>query len=167
MGILPADFSIELKPGESPNHGYVRFCTGVSCFVEFISEHVIAKRLNDSDVIAYELKSLLDTPPSQVTVRIHPNLESGPIEVQLPFPSVGVVALDSNEQPLNKTLSIDELLGTRLYLFARPDRSVPYRIELRLPSRNDSRACYKWHYRADPERPVEVSLYDMLSLIHI
>jgi hypothetical protein len=161
VGILPADFSIELKPGESPNHGYVRFCTGVSCFVEFISEHVIAKRLNDSDVIAYELKSLLDTPPSHVTVRIHPNLESGPIEVQLPFPSVGVVALDSNEQSLNKTLAVDELLGTRLYLFARPDRSVPYRIELRLPSRNDSRACYKWHYRADPERPVEVSLYDM------
>ena len=165
VGILPADFQIELQPGDSPNHGYIRFKSSVNCFVEFVSEHVKAKRLTGEKCIAYELISDLQIPPSQVVVRVCPNLESDPVEVQLPFPTVGVVALDSDEQPLSKTLSVDDLLGTRLYLFARPDRSVQYRIEIRLANRPSSRACYDWTYRADPGRPVEVSLYELRSNI--
>ena len=165
IGILPADFKIELQPGDSPGRGYIRFKSSVNCFVEFVSEQTKAKRLPGSGAIAYELTSRLDIPPSQVIVRICPNLESDPIEVLLPFPTVGVVALDANEQPLPKTLSVDGLLGARLYLFSRPERSVQYRIELRLANRPSSRAFYHWSYRADPERPVEVSLYELRSNI--
>src|SRR5690606_33958659 len=99
------------------------------------------------------------------TVRVCPNLESDSIEIQLPFPTVGVVALDSNEQPLPKTLSVDGLLGARLYLFARPDRSVQYRIEMRLANQPSSRACYQWNYRASREWPVAVSFYELRSNI--
>lgn len=165
VGVLPADFSIELQPGTRPNHGFVRFRSGVSCFVDFVLEGIKVRRFPDSDVIAYELSSEFDIPPPQVTVRVCPNLEADPIEIQLPFPTVGVIALDSNEQPLPRTLSVDELLGTRLYLFARPDRSVHYQIDMRLSNRYSSRAGYVWRYRAVPERPVEVSLYEMRSKI--
>jgi hypothetical protein len=165
VGILPADFQVELQPGDSPNHGYIRFKSSVNCFVEFVSEHLKVRRLTDGKCIAYELNSELDIPPSQVAVRVCPNLESDPIDIQLPFPTVGVVALDANEQPLPKTLSVDGLLGSRLYLFSRPDRSVQYRIEMRLANRPSSRAFYHWSYRADPERPVEVSLYELRSNI--
>jgi hypothetical protein len=165
VGILPADFQIELQPGDSPNHGYIRFKSSVNCFVEFVSEHLKARRLTDEKCIAYELNSELDIPPSQVSARVCPNLESAPIDIQLPFPTVGVVALDAKEQPLPKRLSVDGLLGARLYLFARPERSVQYRIEMRLANRPSSRACYGWSYRADPARPVEVSLYELRSHI--
>jgi hypothetical protein len=165
IGVLPADFQIELKPGESPNHGYIRFKSSVNCFVEFVSEHLNARRLPDAGCVAYELNSELEIPPSQVLVRICPNLEADPIEVQLPFPTVGVVALGANEQSLPKTLSVDGLLGTRLYLCARPERSVPYRIEMQLANLPSSNACYRWNYRADPGRPVEVSLYELRSNI--
>lgn len=165
VGILPADFQIELRPGDSPNHGYIHFKSSVRFFVDFISEHLKAKRLPGEKCIAYELNSDLQIPASRVTVRVCPNLESDSIEIQLPFPTVGVVALDSNEQPLPKTLSVDGLLGARLYLFARPDRSVQYRIEMRLANQPSSRACYQWNYRADRERPVEVSLYELRSNI--
>ncbi|MDP2609628.1 MULTISPECIES: STY4851/ECs_5259 family protein [unclassified Oceanobacter] len=165
VGILPADFQIELQPGDSPNHGYIRFKSSVNCFVEFASDHLKAQRLPDSGCITYELNSDLDIPPSQVVVRVCPNLESDPIEIQLPFPTVGVVALDADEHPLPKTLSVDDLLGTRLYLFARPDRSVQYRIEMRLTHRSSSHVGYEWSYRADPKWPVEVSLYELRSNI--
>lgn len=165
VGILPADFRVELQPGDSPSHGYIRFKSSVNCFVEFVSEHLKARRLPDAGCVAYELNSELEIPPSQVLVRICPNLEADPIEVQLPFPTVGVVALGANEQSLPRMLSVDGLLGTRLYLFARPERSVQYRIEMRLANRPSSNACYRWSYRAEPGRPVEVSLYELRSNI--
>lgn len=165
VGVLPADFSIELKPGDKPNHGYVSFKSGVNCFVEFSTEGVRARRLKEAGVIAYELTSESDIPPAQIIARVCPNLEADPIDVELPFPTFGVVALDGDGNSLPKTLAVDELLGTRLYLYARPDRSVQYRMYMRLAGRNTSRACYEWKYRAISERPVEISLYEVRSHI--
>lgn len=165
VGILPADFSIDLKPGNQPNHGYVSFKSGVNCFVEFSTEGVQARRIKESDAIAYELTSASDIPPSQIIARVCPNLEADPVEIVLPFPTLGVVALDGDGNRLPKALSVDELLGTRLHLYARPDRSVRYRMDMRLAGRNASRAYYEWHYRASPERPVQISLYEIRSHI--
>lgn len=165
VGILPADFSIDLKPGNQPNHGYVSFKSGVNCFVEFSTEGVQARRIKESDAIAYELTSASDIPPSQIIARVCPNLEADPVEIVLPFPTLGVVALDGDGNRLPKALSVDELLGTRLHLYARPDRSVRYRMDMRLAGRNASRAYYEWHYRATPERPVQISLYEIRSHI--
>lgn len=165
VGILPADFSIELKPGARPNHGFVRFKSGVNCFVEFLTDGVQSRRLKEPDAIAYELTSQSDIPPTQITARVCPNLEADPIEIQLPFPTVGVVALDSDGNSLPTTLSVDELLGARLHLYARPDRSVQYRLDMRLAGRSASRASHQWRYRADPERPVEISLYEIRTHI--
>lgn len=165
VGVLPADFSIEIQPGTQPSQGYVRFRSSLSCFIEWMTEGVKAQRLPASDVIEYELTSGQEFPPAQVAVRVYPNLEADPIEIDLPFPTVGVVALNEHDQPLPKRLSVDELLGTRLYLFARPDCSVKYRIDMRLPKSSASRAAYIWHYLAKPEQPVEISLYEMRSKI--
>ena len=165
VGILPSDFSIELKPGNEPNHGFISFKTGVNCFFEFVSENVAAKRMPNSGVTVYELTYEQDIPPTKIKVNVYPNLESDPVEILLPFPTVGVVGLDNNEITLPQTLSVEELLGARLYLFSRHDCSVQYRLDMRLHKRNGPQTHFEWHYRPEPEQPIEVSLYELRSEI--
>lgn len=164
IGILPSDFSIELKSGRSPTEGKVVFHTARNVVYQFVSDEVKASLIKSEKVQnskQYDLKALSKTPPRSFKVKVYANLESDPIEIILPFPSIGVAVFDKDEKPLKRSFSVNELLGARLHLYAHPAHSIEFMLELSLVGRGNQRLSKIWKHRVNPNNPTEISLYEL------
>nr|MXD96260.1 hypothetical protein [Escherichia coli] len=51
-------------------------------------------------------------PPAFITLQVLPNLAADPIDIELPFPAKGCLALDVNGRPLDKNITLHDLLGS-------------------------------------------------------
>lgn len=159
VGILPSDFQLEIKSREQANEGLIIIST----------QHPCLYRLNDKTLEVGRSKSKNKTeimikaegvPPTSVVLQITPNLAGNPIEIILPFPTKGCLVLDANGQLLPKNITINDLLGTRAFLFGKNGEPARFRLELRLMSRARLQAWHEWRYTAG-ERPVELNLYSL------
>jgi len=159
IGILPSDFQLEIKNGEQANAGVIVITT----------QHPCLFRLKDKSLEVDRRKSLNKTeimikaegvPPTSVLLQVTPNLAGDPIEIILPFPTKGCLALDVNGQLLPKNITINDLLGSRAFLFGRNGEPARFRLELSLLSRSRLQASHVWRYTVS-ERPVELNLYSL------
>ncbi|RLP54976.1 MAG: hypothetical protein D6160_06975 [Ketobacter sp.] len=162
IGILPDDLEIALKCGNRADQGSIIFKTRHRCAYKIKDSTIECKRNNLDDGIELQL-TVHGAPPPSVTIEIMPNLESDPIEVELPYPAAGVLAYDRDLNPLPRNLAVSELLGSRMYLFAFQGRTTSYHLELRLAGKRTS-ARYEWNYRV-AERPVEINLFNISEQI--
>lgn len=159
IGVLPEDFRVELKKGQLPSQGSIVFRTGTKCFFRLLDEDISFKRVNSEGV--NELYLTVDgIPPARVSVEVTFNLMSEPVILELPFPASGALAFDGEQQPLASSLTTSDLLGSRLFLFAREDCPVRYDIELRLANNNTTPIGHSWSYTAF-DGPLEISLHSM------
>lgn len=157
ISILPSDFKIKLYNNKTPRNGIVEFSTSQSFTIENLSNGLssqitlipnIGKKLH---VISYSI------PPSMLKVRIRCNLDSA-IQIELPFPSSGVLLLDKdqNEIPINKTLSLKELLGCRLRFYPDIETATVYTIDIKNSLNNQK----YWSYHVTND-PTDISLYEL------
>lgn len=159
IGILPNDFSLEIKNGQQANEGSVIITTQHPCLYSLKEKtlEVGRKRLPGSTEIMMKAEGI---PPASISLQITLNLTANPIVIWLPFPARGCLAFDKDEKPLPKNLTINDLLGARAYLFGKNGEPTRYQLELRLRSRSGMQAWYEWHYSAG-ECPVELTLYSL------
>jgi len=169
VGILPADFHIELRSGEGPGQGSILVHTQQPCLLQIADESIRVQQLKGDGHAELRL-SCVGIPPISFHLTITPSLLADPIVLVLPFPSSGCLAFDASGQPLKRDICVDDLLGTRLYLFGRNGAPTKFGIELTLKGHAARNASYSWSYTA-AERPLEISLYsireqivDLLSL---
>lgn len=169
VGILPADFRLELRSGESPGQGSVLVHTQQPCLLQIADESIRVQQLKGEGHAELRL-SCEGIPPISFHLTITPSLLADPVVLVLPFPSSGCLAFDASGQPLKRDICVDELLGTRLYLFGRNGAPTKFGLELTLKGHTARNASYSWSYTA-AERPLEISLYsireqivDLLSL---
>lgn len=169
VGILPADFRIELRSGESPGQGSVLVYTQQPCLLQIADESIQVQQLKGDGHAELRLSSE-GIPPICFHLSITPNLLAEPIVLVLPFPSSGCLAFDARGLPLKRDICVEELLGTRLYLFGRNGAPTKFGLELTLKGHAAKNASYSWSYTA-AERPLEISLHsireqiiDLLSL---
>ncbi|PVZ64545.1 hypothetical protein DC094_19740 [Pelagibaculum spongiae] len=170
IGILPADFKVELISGQ-PGEGSILVHSQHRCLLQLpdCSSIITSKQVKHSGYTELQL-SAKALPPSIITLQVTPNLQELPICIELPFPGSGCVGFDAKGQRLKPDLCIDELLGSRLYLYGQPGRITGYDVELGLKGSHSRQSHYHWRYQAD-DKPVEISLYairdqiaDILSL---
>ncbi|WP_404360505.1 STY4851/ECs_5259 family protein [Methylotuvimicrobium sp. KM1] len=160
IGLLPADFKIELKSGQQSNQGSIHFYSKITCLYRLESSQVKARRVRHDDHTELSLE-VEGIPPAHVKVLVTPNLESDPISIELPFPGSGYLAFDKDEKPLPKSLPVSDLLGARIYLFGRAEQSATnYRMELSLKGNSAAHAFYTWHAKVR-DKPVEVNLFNL------
>ena len=159
IGILPNDFSLEIKNGQQANEGSVIITTQHPCLYSLKEKtlEVGRERLPGSTEIIMKAEGI---PPASISLQITPNLTANPIIIRLPFPARGCLAFDKDKKPLPKNLTINDLLGARAYLFGKNGEPTRYQLELCLHSRNGMQARYEWHYNAG-EFPVELTLYSL------
>ncbi|WP_318837932.1 STY4851/ECs_5259 family protein [Neiella holothuriorum] len=173
IGVLPADFDVQLIPGTTPLQGYARISTQ-SPFVATVPNSAISSNVTKPTPGVTELAiSCSSNPPASFQLKIQASLLSEPIILNLPFPSSGMTAFDADGKPLSRRLAIDELLGGRINLFTQQGRPTRYQVTLLDVSRGNAprnAASFKWDYMV-VDKPVEVSLYglhdyvlDLLSL---
>lgn len=159
IGILPSDFQLEIKSREQPNEGVIIISTQHSCWYRLKDKELEVGRKKSVNKTEIMIKAE-GVPPTSLILQVTPNLAGNPIEIILPFPTKGCLVLDVNGQLLPKNITINDLLGTRAFLFGRNGEPARFRLELRLMSRARQQALHEWRYTAG-ERPVELNLYSL------
>lgn len=169
VGVLPADFRLELRSGNTPKVGSIFVYTQQRCILQIMDQSVQVQQIKGEGCT--ELRLVADgIPPVNLSLVVTPSLIADPITLELPYPSSGCIAFDASGRPLNRDICVDDLLGTRLYLFGRSGVPTKFKIELTLRGQVARNANYSWSYTA-AEKPVEISLFsireqivDLLSL---
>lgn len=169
IGILPNDFDIELLSGETPHQGVIKVITSSPCVCRVISDLIRVDCLtkgNGATII--QISAVGELPPATVPIEIRASILSDPIVIDVPFPARGAVAYDGQGELLEKKLTVDDLLGSRLYFFSTPGVPANYQLEAMASSRNikgNLKLPYiQWHYRVT-NKPIEVSLYGLKEAI--
>lgn len=159
VGILPEDFIVELKASQHPNQGSIIFRTATKCIFRVLDENMTFRRVSTNGSIELQLTAE-NIPPARVAIEVTFNLMSEPVVLELPFPASGVLAFDCQQKPLAHSLTTSDLLGSRLFLFAREDHPVRYTLELRLVGNHTTPVRHDWHYTAT-DGLLEISLHSM------
>lgn len=163
VGVLPTDFRIELRSGESVREGSVLVYTKHLCILQVAQADVQVrqvKRDNHKELIL----SAEGLPPAKFRLLVTPNLAADPVELELPFPGSGCLAVDSDGKALSRDICIENLLGARLYLFPRPGVTTTFNLNLGLWGGVARDAHYRWSYRVS-DKPVEVRLFNIREQI--
>lgn len=156
--ILPPDFSIVLEASKTPNRGTIHIGT--------TRNHVISCDTQGVEVISVKIErgKRLELfcegfPPSEISLKLRPNLLAEPIYLALPFPSVGVLAFDADGGELPTRLAFDQLLGVRMQLFPKfKNARAIYHIDLIGPPSVPG-ASFNFTYKV-LDKPLEISLYE-------
>ena len=169
VGILPEDFRVELRSGESPRHGNILIFTKHRCFFQVAQETVAVRRVKKDDYIELQL-SAASLPPTRIRLLVTANLGADPVELDLPFPGSGCLAVNRDDKPLARDICIEDLLGARLYLYPRFEGTTTFNLDIGLLGGTARKAYYRWSYTVR-NRPSEVRLFnireqvlDLLSL---
>ena len=162
VGILPADFYLELESGNTPNEGIVWIQTEQQGNYEVIApsiESYLVYDVNDPSYIGVHVAvSASEQPPSNLQLSVQYG-SAEPIILTLPFPASGFLAFNDEGNKLPREISINELLGARLYLFGRLGISST-RYELGLSLKGGERLNIHEHWSVLVEQqPVEISLF--------
>lgn len=131
IGILPADFRLELRSGERPGQGSILVHSLQRCLLQVMDDGLITQQVKREGHT--ELKvSTEGLPPLRLRLSVTPNLSSDPVEIELPFPNSGCLAIDGSGKQLKRDISVDDLLGARIYLFGRNGAPTKFGLELTL-----------------------------------
>ncbi|MEL4373255.1 STY4851/ECs_5259 family protein [Shewanella xiamenensis] len=166
VGILPSDFEIKLIAGQTPDLGMIQISTAMPCLVNILSEAVnidSQKKLNSVIEISLSAK---DLPPASVRLEVTASLSSEPIYIEVPFPAKGALAFDSQGQQLKRLLSVEELLGAKLHLFA--SQGCPTNFLLEVVSQTSTSLMRAPYFRKQykvVDQPVQISLYGLRDSI--
>lgn len=169
IGILPADFCLELRNGERPGQGSILVHTQQRCLLKVVDDGLQTQQIKREGHTELKL-STEGLPPIRLRLSVTPSLLSDPVEIDLPFPNSGCLAIDGSGKQLRRDISVDDLLGARIYLFGRNGAPTKFGLELTLKGNTAKNASYSWSYTAT-EKPLEISLFsireqivDLLSL---
>ncbi|KQB53692.1 hypothetical protein AQS70_09600 [Pseudomonas endophytica] len=163
IGILPADLRLELRSGERPGQGSILVHTQQRCLLRIVGDGLHTQQIKREDHVELKL-STEGLPPIRVRLSVTPSLLSDPVEIELPFPNSGCLAIDGRGKQLKRDISVDDLLGGRIYLFGRHGAPTKFGLELTLKGNTAKNASYSWSYTAT-EKPVDISLFNIREQI--
>lgn len=163
VGVLPADFRLELRSGDKPGQGSILVHTRQRCLLQVDDDNLQVQKIKHEDHTELKLSASV-FPPVRVRLSVTPSLIADPIEIELPFPNFGCLAFDGRGKQLKRDICVDDLLGSRLYLFGRAGAPTKFGLELTLKGNTAKNACYSWFYTA-AEKPLEISLFNIREQI--
>lgn len=169
IGVLPADFRIDLEGGDKPTNGFINVRSDTRCLVQVMASGVNSRQSRRSGVVQLAVESV-GMPPATIRVGVTPNLEADPILFDLPFPSSGCLAYDLNGGELARELNVDDLAGSRLMLFGSDAHVAVFTLELALHGGVARSAYYRWPYTVGAN-PIAIELFglrdEILSLLSL
>ena len=163
IGVLPADFRLELRNGERAGQGSIMVHTQQRCLLEIVDDGLQVQKIKREGHTELKL-STEGLPPIRLRLSVTPSLLSDPVEIDLPFPNSGCLAIDGSGEQLKRDINVDDLLGARIYLFGRNGAPTKFGLELTLKGNTAKNASYSWSYTAT-EKPLEVSLFNIREQI--
>lgn len=162
VGVLPPDFELVLGRGDSPQSGYIWLHSQYDMHYELLDEGIESFEIYDQNNPVYEglQISCAGNPPPTVRLSLRFGT-ADPIVLTLPFPSTGFLAFDSQGRPLPRNITLDNLLGTRLYLFGSTELSVTeYDLALSLRGERPLNLSIPWKIKVQ-DTPAEIELFPL------
>lgn len=159
IGILPADFQVEIQSGEGANEGMIVIYTQHNCLYKLQDKTLEVDRRRNGNKLEIKIRAV-GIPPASVRLQVTPSLMEAPVDIFMPFPSSGCLAFDTKGQLLAKNITITDLLGARVFLFGKNGEPTRFTLELRLRSNNGQQAWYEWRYNVG-KHPLEINLYSL------
>lgn len=159
IGILPADFNVQIHGGDQANEGTIVISTQHPCMSVLKNKtfEIARKRAAGRTEILLKAEGI---PPAFISLEVYPNLGADSIELTLPYPAKGCLVFDANGDLLEKNITLHDLLGSRAYLFGKNGEPTRFSLELHLRTINGQQAWHEWFYTAG-ERPIELNLYSL------
>jgi hypothetical protein len=164
VGILPDDFDIAFKPGIKTGEGKIIVTSSQNAIYSLEGNGVSVTSSKLTNGIEF-LLSVNDFPPINVSLTVLANLLSDPIQIELPYPASGIYAFNQDNEPLAHDVSVEDLIGSRLYLYSSSTSSETFNIELALIPLGTSTPSYSWNVRVD-DKPLEINLYSYKDRIN-
>ncbi|GAB2922278.1 STY4851/ECs_5259 family protein [Rheinheimera gaetbuli] len=161
LGVLPDDLMLNFH---STAQGVeLHIFTKTTIFVEVVVEGAQCEHSKQEHTHIYFLRVGLK-PPSTIRLSISANLGSDPIEITLPFPAAGVFGFDSKGDELGTSLTVPQLLGSKVLLYSAKDYIETFTLSVALKPicRNSPRFESKIKVG---NRPVSISLYSFKERI--
>lgn len=155
LGVLPDDLTLNFH---STAQGVeLHIFTKTTIFVEVLVQGAQCEHSKQEYTHIYALR-VGQKPPSTLRLFITANLGSDPIEITMPFPAAGVFGFDSKGDELGTSLTVPQLLGSKVLLYSAKDYSETFTLSLALKPifRNSPRFESKIKVG---NRPVSISLY--------
>lgn len=155
--IFPEDFKIELYAGNTPNEATIRvltssnvICAGITSDQQEIKYTLKKLQADTHAVQGYEYRlSSCEHPPENIKLSLMLSLLDQ-VDIHLPFPSYGATLYNGNHQPFKqRVLTVDDLLGSRLCLYAPENNFTVFWMTFRLKStqiRDVDAPYYKWRF---------------------
>lgn len=161
LGVLPDD--LMLKFHSTAQGVELHIYTKTTIFVEVVADGVRCEHSKRDHTHIYFLH-VGQKPPSTIRMSISANLGSDSIEITLPFPAAGVFGFDSKGDELGTSLTVHQLLGSKVLLYSAKDYSETFTLSLALKPivRNSPRFESKIKVG---NRPVSISLYSFKERI--
>jgi len=162
VGILPPDFQLELGKGDSPQDGFIWIKTQHSIDYALLNADIKSTYIYDQNDPTYEglLLNCTGNPPPTVDLQLRFGT-ADPIVITLPFPSTGFLAFDQNSDPLPRSITVEDLLGARLYLFGGPEiTTTEYELALRLKGEKPLNLSMFWKIKVQ-NTPKEIELFPL------
>ncbi|MCL1143230.1 STY4851/ECs_5259 family protein [Shewanella gaetbuli] len=170
IGLLPPGVKISTKSGVELGCGEIYIQTNDKMIYSLETPGVsfVKKDTNDGVCLLLNCDGI---PPADLILKITPNLMATPISIKLPYPRQGAFVFDRGGKELQKYLSIDDLLGSRLHLFASAECAANFEIEIVLDNQGRCPPLFRHKFHVE-DKPVIVSLYsfkdeinELLSLV--
>lgn len=155
VGLVPKDFDIFMRSNE--DSATLHLCCKSNLLAEVQAKDCDIQTTSESSVKKFKITPQ-NLPPKDVTLEVFPNLDSDPIYFTLPFPAEGVHAYDQHGQRLKTSTTIEQLMGSQLYLYSSKDFLQTFEIEIALApiSSRSPKAIFKIPVK---DRAVVINLY--------
>jgi hypothetical protein len=161
IAVLPSDLTISFSCENKAAEITVSTERPISASLVVEDANVTSEKTSISRRFLIEPNGL---PPAKVTLLVQANLECDPIELTLPYPASGIYGYDSAGRSLDNELTINQLLGSEVFLYSHKAYVAKFKVEfLLLPISKNSPSYLSYISVAD--KPQILSLYSFKEKI--
>lgn len=161
VAVLPDDLEVYFNCDS--DSASITVSTQRPIFTNLIADECTITSVKKASSRCFSIKPS-DLPPAKVTLLIQANLECEPIELTLPYPGAGIYGYDADGHKLDNELTINQLLGSEIYLYSNKEYADKFKLEfLLLPQRTNAPSFSSFVYVED--KPQVVSLYSFKERI--
>ncbi|AUI65544.1 MULTISPECIES: STY4851/ECs_5259 family protein [Glaesserella] len=153
IAVLPEDFRIKFSKSKSPKEGIIEFYSEKNFIIYKPNSSLGIESEIIKNQTGYNSKHLLvrnlESHKSKLQLGIGINLQSK-VDIILPFPSSGVQVLDHEDQEVSiyHSLSLHELLGSRVRLYPDIGTATNYSIDLK--NSHNNFYCFQYLVKDSP-----------------
>ncbi len=161
IAVLPSDFNVSFCSTDKSAEIIISTRHSINAQLEVEDSKIARTKNGNARVFTIQPN---DIPPAKVKLIVQANLERDPVEIILPYPAHGIYGYDSEGQSLPRELTVNQLLGSELYLYSNKNRNEEFKVEIALRPLVTNSPYFTYSIFVG-EKPQSINLYSFKERI--